>query len=130
MASVWTFRCYVDGRGVDVIDEWYQAQPDDLQAKFDTRVRYLRQQPRDKWGRPHFDTLGGDCAGLGELRLEHKNVQWRIIGFASGQMEYTWVFVAKERGDKFVPKDACKTSQSRKAEVTADRRRARDYELD
>ena len=83
MTLWWTFRCYLDSRGSDVIDEWYRAQPDALQAKFDTRMRYLQQQPRSSWIRPYFDTLSDDCAGLGELRLEWKNVQHRIIGFAS-----------------------------------------------
>jgi hypothetical protein len=126
----WTFRCYLDAVGVDVIGEWYEGQPDQLQAKFDTRIRYLRQQSRDKWIRPHFDTLGEDCAGLGELRFEWKNTQYRIIGFASGKMEYSWLMPAIERGGKFEPRETCAIAQRRKAEILADRRRARDCDFE
>jgi hypothetical protein len=122
----WRFRCYVVNGEIDAIDEWYDRQPDQLQAKFDTRMRFLQQTPRDKWVRPYFDTLGGECAGLGEVRFEWKNVQYRPIGFASGEMEFTLVFVAEERGGAFVPRNTCRRSQSRKAEVTRDRERARD----
>lgn len=125
MEAWWTFRCYVDVADIDVIDEWYQAQPDKLQAKFDTRVRYLQQQPRSAWIRPYFDTLHGECAGLGEIRFEWKNVQHRPLGFASGKMEFTLLFVATEKGGKFEPRAACSIAIRRKEEVTTDRRRAR-----
>ncbi|MDE2466839.1 MAG: type II toxin-antitoxin system RelE/ParE family toxin [Alphaproteobacteria bacterium] len=124
------FRCYLGTGGKDVIDGWYEAQEERLQAKFDTRMRFLRQQPRASWVRPYFDTLGGACAGLGEMRFEYKNVQYRVIGFASGEMEYTWLFVALEKGGKFVPRDTCTMAQQRKAEVMADRGRAHGCEFD
>lgn len=130
MADGWTFRCYLDANGVDVVDAWSNGQEPSLQAKVDQRLRHLRQQPRDKWSRPHFDTLHGSCAGLGELRLEHKGVQWRLLGFASAEMEYTWLFVAREVGDKFVPKDTCSLAKKRRSEVALDRKRADDCDFD
>jgi hypothetical protein len=130
MCASWAFRCYLTERGTDVIDEWYSGQPEALQAKFDTRIRYLRQHPRSEWVRPYFDTLGKKCAGLGEVRFEWNKVQYRPIGFASGELEFTLVFVAQERGRRFVPPTTCQISQNRKAEVLADRKRARvcDFE--
>lgn len=130
MALDWTFRCYLDANGADVIDAWLGAQNDKIQAKFDQRVRHLRQQPRDKWVRPYFDTLSDDCSGLGEIRFEVGNVQHRVIGFASDEMEFTLVFVATEKGGKFVPKDTCKSAQRRKTEVLADRTRAHDCDFE
>src|SRR5438270_912131 len=130
MAVWWAFRCYCSLAGIDVIDEWYQAQPDKLKAKFDTRMRYLQQQPRSAWVRPYFDTLSGDCAGLGEVRFEWKNVQYRPIGFSSGQLEFTLVMIAIERGRKFEPLSACKIAHTRKAEIAANRKRAHDCEFD
>lgn len=73
----WTFRCYLTERGTDVIDEWYREQSEALQAKFDTRLRYLRQHPRSDWVRPYFDTLRKKCAGLGEIRFAWNKVQYR-----------------------------------------------------
>ncbi len=130
MRAWWKFRCYVTERGIDVIDEWYKTQPEPLQAKFDTRVRYLQQHPRSDWVRPRFDTLGKKCAGLGEIRFEWKKVQYPPIGFASGEMEFTLVFVAQEHSKRFVPPTTCQISQKRKTEVLADRNHARvcDFE--
>lgn len=128
----WQFRCYLLGSEIDVLDEWRNAHAHDdaLIAKMDTRLRFLRQQPRDRWVRPSFDTLSKDCAGLGEVRFEHKNVQYRPIGFSSGRMEFTFVFVATEKSDKFVPKNTCKVAQERKREVESDRSKARDCDPD
>ena len=126
----WRFRCYLMDDGTDVIDAWYEAQPAPLQAKFDTRMRFLQQNPRDKWVRPYFDTLGNECAGLGEVRFEWKNVQYRPIGFSSGEMEFTLVFVAEEHGGAFVPRNTCRQCQSRKAEVISHREKARDCDLE
>jgi len=127
----WTFRCYLID-DVDVLDEWRKTHEadDKLLAKLDTRLRFLQQNPRESWKRPHYDTLSGECAGLGEVRFEHKNVQHRILGFSSGQMEYTFVLAATEKGNKFVPLSTCTTAQSRMREVVADRSRARDCDCD
>lgn len=129
-ATWWSFRCYVTPDGVDVIDEWYEKQPLQLQAKFDTRMRYLQQQSRSAWVRPYFDTLSGPCTGLGEVRFEWKNVQYRPIGFASGEMEFTFVFVAEEHENRFIPRNTCKRSQERKTEIQKDRNKARDCEFE
>lgn len=130
MGISWTFRCYLTERGTDVIDEWYREQPEALQAKFDTRLRHLRQHPRSDWVRPYFDTLRKKCAGLGEIRFAWNKAQYRPIGFASGEMEFTLVFVAEEHGKRFVPPTTCQISQKRKAEVIANRKRARDCEFE
>jgi hypothetical protein len=129
----WRFRCYVVEDNVLVLDKWRREHAGDekLLAKLDARLRFLQQQPRDKWVRPHFDTLSGDCAGLGELRFEYRNVQHRVIGFASAEMEWTWLMVAIERGGKFVPLDTCAIAQRRKKAAIADRSVVtRDYECD
>ncbi len=128
----WRFRCYVVADNLDVLDNWRREHEDDdkLLARLDTRLRYLRQQPREKWIRPYFDTLGEDCAGLGELRFEYKNVQYRFIGFASRGMEWTWLCAAIEKGEKFVPKSTCATAQGRKRAVVADRSLAVDCDPD
>ncbi len=128
----WRFRCYFVEDNVDVLDKWKRdhANDDKLLARLDTRLRFLQQQPRDKWVRPYFDTLSDDCEGLGELRFEYKNVQYRFIGFASGQMEYTWVMAAIEKSDKFVPVNTCETAQRLKRAVLADRSLAGDCDPD
>lgn len=75
-------------------------------------------------------TRSKKCAGLGEIRFEWNKVQYRPIGFASGEMEFTLVFVAQEHGKRFVPPTTCQISQNRKAEVLANRKRARVCDFD
>jgi hypothetical protein len=128
--AVWVFRCYLNADGNDVIDQWRESQEDRFQAKIDTRFKYLQQQPREGWVRPYFDTLSDDGRGLGELRIPFKNVEYRVIGFASGEMEYTWLLPAKEVGGKFVPKNACEIAQGRKIEVLEGRRQTCVCEFD
>ena len=101
-----------------------------LLAKLDTRLRFLQQQSREFWRRPYFDTLSDDCSGLGEVRFEYRNIQHRILGFASGQMEYTFLMAAVERGDKFEPHDTCDIAQRRKRAALADRSLAVDCDTD
>lgn len=128
----WAFRCYLVRHGLDVLDEWRQLYDGDdkLLAKLDTRLRFLQQQSREFWRRPYFDTLSDDCSGLGEVRFEYRNIQHRILGFASGQMEYTFLMAAVERGDKFEPHDTCDIAQRRKRAALADRSLAVDCDTD
>lgn len=118
----WTARCYRDDQGRDVIDAWYQQQPEPLQAKFDARIRHLLQQPRDKWTRPHFDGLRGNCRGLGEIRFEFKNVQYRPLGFFSDQ-DFVLLLVATKKGGTFDPRNACELGLRRMQLVEQDKRR-------
>lgn len=110
--SRWSIRCYTNEQG-DAIDAWYAQQPEDLQAKFDTRLRYLRAQPPAKWCPPDFKSLHGECRGLYEIRFEYKNVQYRPLGFFSGPMEFTLLLVATKKGSTFDPRNACEVGLRR-----------------
>jgi hypothetical protein len=130
MAVWWTFRSYHTDRGDRIFEDWHDTRPDKFQAKIDTRLRYLRQQPLSKWNRPYAAVLHGDCAGLWEIILESMNVQWRPLGFISADMEFTFLFIAQERDDKWEPRNACESAQRRKAEVIANRNKAHDCEFE
>lgn len=123
------FQCYVNAGGVDVIDIWYEAASPRVQAKFDSRRKFLNETPRSKWARPHFSGLNGACSGLSEIRFDADKVQHRPIGFQHGE-KFVIVLVAIEKGGKFHPKDACNTAQDRKKEVLKDGGRACDCGFD
>ena len=120
--SKWAVRCFLDS-GVDVIDAWYRAQPEELQAKFDARIRYLREQPPANWCPPYFKNLVRDCKGLGEIRFEFRNVQYRPLGFFFGQLTFVLVLVATKTGDVFDPRNACELGLRRKSLVESDQAR-------
>jgi hypothetical protein len=121
---LWTFRCYVSGRGVDEIKVWYDALSPKARAKFDNRVGTLRRLPRHLWKREPFDLLAGECDGLGEIRFEAENVQHRSLGFFSPGHVFTLVIGAIEKGGKFVPRNACAIGLARRAEIKADKERS------
>lgn len=109
---------------MDVIDQWYQQQPEDLQAKFDARIQYLRQQPIANWKEPHFKNLARDGKGLGEIRFEFQNVQYRPLGFFSEtRLEFVLLLATTKKGNAFDPRNAIDLCQRRKILVRSDKQR-------
>lgn len=122
MPVLWTFRTYVDAQGIDVIRTWYERSPPKVRAKFLSRLRALAGLPRQDWKENLHKNLVGACAGISEIRFEVGNVQYRPLGFHSGDHEFTILSVAIEKGWKFIPKSSGKTALARRAEVEAKRR--------
>ena len=124
MPAVWTFRCYRTVGGRDVVSDWYEKQRPEVQAKFDTTIEFLIQAEPHEWDRPSFGKLAGPCAGLGEIRFKAGRTQHRPLGFTEPGCKFTIVFVAQEKGGRFVPPTACETALSRKTEVLQNGSRA------
>jgi hypothetical protein len=118
MPVLWTIRSYVSERGIDEIREWYGNQTARCRAKFLSRIRFLAQTPRSGWKREPFDLLHGH--NIGEVRFNADSVQHRPLGFFSPGMTFTIVICAIEKGNKFVPKTAPETAESREREIEAD----------
>lgn len=56
------------------------------------------------WVRPYYATLPN---GIGEIRFEYKNVQYRPLGFwGPNRNEFTFLFFALEISDRFEPETA------------------------
>ena len=127
MAVLWTFRCYVSLDGTDQVRKWYDSETKKVQAKFFSRLRMLAQVPLSEWNDNLYKNLHGDGSGLGEIRFKAENVQQRPIVFRSGETEFTILFCATEKSNRFVPRNTCDIAQTRKAEVVEDRGRC--YEL-
>jgi len=106
------------------VKDSHDAGSKKLRAKFLSRITALAQLEYEEWEEPPFKKLHGECVGLGEIRFKADNVQQRPLGFRSGPREFTIVFWAIEKGDKFVPRDACRRALLRKSEILADRNRS------
>lgn len=78
--------------GIDIVSAWYANQAGDsgLRAKLDARMIHLRQQPREGWKREPYDTLSD---GIGEIRFERKNIQYRPLGFFGHPNRYDFTFL-------------------------------------
>jgi hypothetical protein len=115
-----SFRCDDDG---DVVTDWYEqmAARQKARARLDSRMTYLRQQPREGWVRPIYDTLRD---GVGEVRFKIENTLYRPIGFfGPGRNEFTFLLFAT-KADKFDPINAIDVAVERKSILQKDPQRA------
>ena len=97
---------------ITIVAEWYAAQDDAVQAAFLGRMKFLRGLPGNGWDRPYVGQLRGKrCKGLFEIVIEVGNVQYRPIGYFSGEMEFTFVAFAEERDNKLIPESTCDTAK-------------------
>jgi hypothetical protein len=117
----WRFRYYrSEGRSGDVRVS-HDAGSNKFQAIFRSRLRYLSQLEQNEWREPTIKTLHGECRGLSEIRFKGDGVEQRPLGFVSGRYEFTLLFWATEKNNRFVPKSACATAIGWKTPVIADR---------
>jgi hypothetical protein len=115
------FRTYQRASGRDDVQEWYRALKAADRATVLSVLQYLRDLPRDDWGRPDFDQLHGKCAGMGEFRFKFGGIQQRLIGyFGPRRMSFTILLPVQKRGRSFDPRDWENSALRRKAEVEAD----------
>lgn len=114
----WTFRTYVSPQGEEEVTTWYAAQTSTVRAAFDQRLRTLWQMTPQEWREPYTKALEGTCEGLIEIKFKADRVQQRPLGFyGPGRMEFTIVFITREIGDRFEPRNACEIALVRKADV-------------
>jgi hypothetical protein len=92
-----------------------------LRARFRSRLKILAQLPLGEWHETYVKQLNGECEGLSEIRFEANNVMQRPLGFISARNEFTILFWATEKGNKFVPRSACATALDWKSKVNANR---------
>lgn len=118
MGAEYTFYDYVDEDGINVIKTWLEARGG--KARFDTIIQYLEASRPGTWRRPVVGRLTGECAGLSEIRAQVRRTQLRLLGFyGPGEREFTLVFGAVEKNDRFVPLSACEQAFRRKDRVNA-----------
>jgi hypothetical protein len=126
----WRYRCYatlieVGGNLVrrDEIRVGYQQQSKRWRAKFAERLSSLQALPFAEWRWPLFRWLSDDGRGLGEVRFLADGVQQRPLGFRGPEPDvFTLVFLAQERSNKFVPRNAIETAQRLRERIEANDR--------
>lgn len=105
--SHWQFEDYCSESGNNLIQEWYAAQDETVQAEFDTTLNVLAAT--GNWdGRKDFQRLKKRHAGLCEIRFTIKKVRYRPVGFfALTGNEFVLVLGCKKiiRGN-YVPQNA------------------------
>ncbi len=118
MSVLWTFRCYVNPKGEDAVRAWYDAANAKVRGQFLSRLKTLAGLPMEEWHDNLHKHLHGCHPPISEIRFKADKIQWRPLGFHSGQNEYTILMVARKT-NIFDPKSALKTAMSRRKEVEA-----------
>jgi hypothetical protein len=127
MPPPWRFRCCVTEDGTDEIRTRYEAQSKQVQQKFLGRLLVLRGLPPEDWRLPLFRWLRGNGQGLGEVRFKADRVQQRVLGFRGPASDlFTFLFPAKEKNDRFIPRSAIEIAQQLKSTVLSSRNRSNE----
>lgn len=122
--TCYVFKTFITEGGDHVFDLWYRTLLPEAQAKFDTRIEYLRDTPAHQWN-PKCAKHLTDSDGIYEIRFHADRIQYRPLGFfGPKRQDFTLAFPATEKGDKFVPKDAIEHAETRKKIVLKDHQRA------
>ena len=131
LAALWTFRCYGALGANDGFRSECEAQSKRVQRKFRNRLTALAELEFSEWVKQGTlaKELKRECAGLTEIRFEADNVQQRPLGYRVGPDEFIFLFWAHEKGDKWVPKNACKKARDRQRAVNTVGKEVRTHAL-
>lgn len=84
MGREFTFYDYVNGSGVNIINDWLNGAGKEAKAKFNSIIRWLGESPpaasQDSlWKRPYIWPLHEKWKGFKEIRSNVKGVEYRLI---------------------------------------------------
>lgn len=103
--------------GADVVTVWYEDYQNlpTVRARLDTRMIHLRDQNREGWTRPNYDTLRD---GVGEIRFKVNRINYRPLGFfGPNRNEFTFLYFATKT-NRFDPVNAVDIALERRQQVT------------
>lgn len=99
---------------MDVVSRWHGVCGPKVHATLAAKMVYLRQQNREGWIRPHYDSLRD---GVGEVRFKVERINYRALGFfGPSRNEFTFCFFATKT-NSFDPRNAIDIAVARKALV-------------
>jgi hypothetical protein len=124
---MWKIKAFTADFKRTIVQEWFLKQDEAVQNAFEVRLKFVIAQPPEIWQRPYVGTLRKECKGLHEIRFEVGNVQYRPVGYFSGEKGFTILVIAEERGGKFDPKNTCDTAKKRKAMIERNEEYAREF---
>ena len=128
-----SFRHFIDDRGSDIVLEWLNTLNLRDQAKFEVDLLYLQTQliPDINKLKQLDKARDPDADGIWELRFKFNKVQNRPLlyeGPSARQM--TILFIAYEKGGRWVPSGALKTTQRRRRIVEENPKRSVEHGID
>jgi len=109
----WQFMNYHTEEGRNLIQEWYEAEDEAVQAAFDMTLNTLAglRDWTDTW---QFKILTGNHAGLCELKFLVGKTKYRPVGFfdpgASVSTQFVLILGCKKSGRIYTPVGAFDTA--------------------
>ena len=115
----WSFRCYMNNRGDDIIDDWKKTLSPKGRANFDSILKILKDQPRESWRRPLACGIGDN---IFVIHFKDENgSKYRPTGnFLDIYHSFVITTKATEKDGNYIPSDYAAIASSRKREVDAD----------
>jgi hypothetical protein len=130
MIVLWTFKGYVNERGHNVIDEWYDSLPLGAQNKLDWIIKMIEVRHRADWKAKFFKPYKGS-KDIYEFRFEINKIAYRPLGaFGPGKGEYTLLVGAKKVNNILDPKDAPNIALRRLDTIRDSPKRAKECEFE
>lgn len=124
----WTIKAFVVRDDDTVIDEWECTVRDKVKAKFDARLRFMRDRTVREWPYDYAHQLKG-TDGIYEIKFEYDNIAYRPLFFIGpGEDELTVLVFCEESNDILRPKGCIATAERRKQLVLENLEMAIEYE--
>jgi hypothetical protein len=118
MDNYWTFKVFVDEKGIDVIGKWRKDLP--LGDKARIRIRLAYMKTIKIWEPPLVKKLQGKKYDpIYEIRISGNKVEYRPLGFyGPDEKDFTLVIGARKKSGKrgkpsWEPHDARETAKKR-----------------
>jgi hypothetical protein len=116
MHNYWTFKVFINEKGIDVIDRWLSILPLKDRAIIKRRLAYMKKV--EVWEPPLVKKLQGKRNDpIYEVRISGINVEYRPLGFyGPGEKEFTLVIGARKKSGKsrkpsWEPSEASETAK-------------------
>lgn len=112
----WGFRCYLDLRGNDVIDEWKITLSKKARANFDSILKILKDQPKENWIRPKAVGIGHNIFVI-HFKDENRS-QYRPTGnFLDIYNSFVITTKVIEKDGNYIPSNYAAIAGDRRVEV-------------
>lgn len=120
---------FLEADGENTILAWLDSLRKDRRGeprakiKINTRIQFLEATENWHWPPQQISCL--EChKRIYELRVVHKNIQYRPLGcYGPGEKEFTLLVGAREENNGFRPREAPRIAEQRRSIIFNDRRR-------
>ena len=116
----WTWFCFVDRRGKDVIDAWHAGLSVVARANFSRARDHLSQLRFELWSKPHPASSIGHHIYVIRFKDESSK-QWRVFGHSvASRRAFVMSFIATEKDNVYIPSDSAARAKKHQGIVASD----------